>query len=65
MTTKVLLGGIAGPIRLIEKPESIQLRYDQKHRCFLDVIENGDPRSLSISRGVFEVLTANGMSYGT
>ncbi len=64
MATKVLPGGISGSIRLIERPETIQLRHGRKNQCFLDVTENGDTRSLSISRGVFEVLAANGMSYG-
>ena len=73
MATKVLAGGITDKIRHIEKAEHLNLRYTRmkyptkysRDEYRLDVTENGDTRSLKISREVFEVLAAWGIPYGS
>ena len=59
----VLAGGVTKGIDLIDKAESVSVLVELQPK--LVVVENGDTRSLHISRAVAEVLIANGMNYGS
>lgn len=66
MAVKILPGGICKGIRQIEKADSLHISVNSGLALpsVLCVTENGDTRSLHISKQVAEVLIAYGFSYG-